>query len=162
MISEKHRKVLRVIHERLRDFGPPWAITGSLGFALHGMDVPVNDIDLQTDKLGAYQIQDRFPSEVCRNVGFSEAETIRSFLGELRIHGTKVEIMGALQKKLPSGRWEPPVDVEKHRVFVQFDGLKVPVLSLKYEETAYRKLGRTENADAIKRWLTSRSSGRRP
>jgi len=38
----------------------------------------------------------------------------------------------------------------------------VPVLSLKYEETAYRKLGRTEKADAIKKWLTNRSSGPKP
>jgi hypothetical protein len=35
--------------------------------------------------------------------------------------------------------------------------MRLPVLSLEYEEEAYRKLGRLEKADAIRKWLTSRS-----
>lgn len=131
-----------------------WTITGSLGFALHGMDVGINDIDLQTDEDGVYRIEDAFRSNVIRKVAFSEAEGIRSHFGELIVHEVTVEIMGALQKKLSSGEWEPPVDVEKHREFIDFEGMRLPVLSLSYEEQAYRKLGRTEKADRIKEWLT--------
>ncbi|HUI08356.1 MAG TPA: hypothetical protein VL486_15250 [Verrucomicrobiae bacterium] len=154
MISQKHRKVLRTIYERLMDLDSPWAITGSLGFALHGMDVPVSDIDLQTDREGAYKIQDVFRDHAIKNVAFSEAKAIRSHFGELRILGVKVEIMGAVQKRLPSGEWESPVEVREHRRFVEFDGMKLPVLSLDYEETAYRILGRIDKANMIKQWLT--------
>ncbi|MBA7706967.1 hypothetical protein ES703_115828 [subsurface metagenome] len=109
MITARHQKAIRTIYETLKDLDITWTITGSLGFALHGMDVGINDNDLQTDKDGAYQIEDAFQSNVIRKVTFSEAE-----------------------------------------------GMRLPVLSLSYEEQAYRKLGRTEKADKIKEWLTKR------
>ena len=151
--------MLRTVYERLMDLDSPWAITGSLGFALHGMDSPVSDIDLQTDRDGAYEIQNVFRNHVVKEVAFSEAKAIRSHLGELRILGVKVEIMGAVQKRLPSGEWEPPVEVREHRSFVEVDGMKLPVLSLDYEEKAYRILGRIDRANMIKQWLT-KSLGR--
>ena len=160
MISQKHRKVLRTIYERLMDLDSPWAITGSLGFALHGMDSPVTDIDLQTDREGVYQIENLFQNQVVKKVAFSEAKTIRSHFGELRILGVKVEIMGAVQKRLPSGEWESPVEVREHRRFVEFDGMKLPVLSLDYEETAYRILGRIDKANMIKQWLKTSGTTR--
>ncbi len=153
MIAARHQQAIRIIYETLKDLDITWTITGSLGLALHGMDVGINDIDLQTDEDGAYQIEDAFRSNVIRKVTFSEAKGIRSHFGELRVREVTVEMMGALQKKLPSGEWEPPVDVEKHREFVDFEGMRLPVLSLSYEEQAYRKLGRTEKADKIKQWL---------
>jgi len=156
MIIKKHQKAIRTIFETLKDFDITRTITGSLGLALHGMDVGINDIDLQTDEDGAYQIEDAFRSNVISKVAFSEAEGIRSHFGELSVQQVKVEIMGALQKKLPSGEWEPLVDVKKHSEFVHFAGMRLPVLSLSYEEQAYRKLGRTEKADKIKEWLTRR------
>jgi hypothetical protein len=153
MITARHQKAIRTIYETLKDLDITWTITGSLGFVLHGMDVGINDIDLQTDEDGAYRIEDAFRSDVIRKVAFSEAEGIRSHFGELIVQEVTIEIMGVLQKKLPSGEWEPPVDIEKHREFVNFKGMRLPVLSLSYEEQAYRKLGRTEKADKIKEWL---------
>ena len=82
------------------------------------------------------------------------SEKITSHWGELEVEGVKVEIMGALRKKRPDGTWEPPAEVERHREFVSFEGMMLPVLSLKYEEQAYRKLGRTEQADRIRDWVT--------
>ena len=154
MITAKYQKAIRTIYETLKDLDISWAITGSLGFALHGMDVGINDIDLQTNEDGAYRIEDAFRSNVIRKIAFSEAELIRSHFGVLSVQEVTIEIMGALQKKLPSGEWEPPIKVEKHREFIDFEGMRLPVLSLSYEEQAYRKLGRIEKADEIKEWLT--------
>jgi hypothetical protein len=153
MISPEHSKVLRVIHERLGGLNSPWVITGSLGFALHGMDGPVDDIDLQTDGEGVYKVERIFHNEVVKKVAFSETKAIRSHFGELSIFGVKVEIMGAVQKRLRSGGWEPPVEIEEQRRFIEFDDMKLPVLSLEYEEKAYRMLGRVEKADRIREWL---------
>ncbi len=158
MIAARHQKAIRTIYGTLKGLDITWTITGSLGFALHGMDVGINDIDLQTDKDGAYRIEDAFRSNVIKEVAFSEGEGIRSHFGELSVQEVTVEIMGALQKKLPSGKWESPVDVEKHREFVDFKGMRLPVLTLSYEEQAYRKLGRTEKADKIREWLTNHST----
>lgn len=119
------------------------------------MDVKVNDIDLQTDRNGAYIIVNAFQAHIIRNVSFLESERIRSYFGQLKIQQVVVEIMGALQKKITDEEWEPPVDVEKHREFINFEENRLPVLSLSYEEEAYRILGRTEKAEKIKEWLTS-------
>ncbi len=61
--------------------------------------------------------------------------------------------MGAIQKKFSNGTWESSVAVEVYREFVLFECMKLPVLSLKYEEQTYRKLRRIEKANQIKEWL---------
>ncbi|MBA3035402.1 MAG: hypothetical protein FP814_02810 [Desulfobacterium sp.] len=153
MITDEYKRAIITINERLKDSDISWAITGSLGFALHGIDLKINDIDLQTNEAGAYQIQEAFNASIIKKVIFSESGNIRSHFGALKVDGVKVEIMGALQKKLPNGEWEPPVDIENHRGYIIYEGMNLPVLSLSYEEKAYRKLGRIEKADKIKKWL---------
>ncbi len=144
---------VRAISAGLQDLPFPWAITGSLGFALQGSEVTVHDIDLQTSQEGAFEIERRFAPESRRKVAFSQADRIRSYFGALEIAGLKVEIMGALQKRMPDGSWEDPVDVSTHRVWVETDGLKLPVMDLEYEYLAYRILGRIEKAQVLREWL---------
>lgn len=153
MMLPQHVQTLKIIDNSLRKTDIFWVITGSLGFALQGLDFKVNDIDLQTDASGAYDIEKVFAENIVRSVRFSRSDKIASHWGELNIDGVKVEIMGALQKKLPDGTWEPPVDVKRHREFISFEGMVLPVLSLTYEEKAYRILGRLERASQIKEWL---------
>jgi len=98
LIQPIYLQVLRKIHNGLAGSSAVWAVTGSLGMALQGMPVTVNDIDIQTDRSGAYEIERRFAPFVTRKVTFSEAETIRSHFGSLTIDGIRVEIMGDIQK----------------------------------------------------------------
>ena len=133
-----------------------WAVTGSLGMALQGMDLPVHDIDLQTDEAGAYEIELRLAEFVVDPVRYKESTGMRSHLGRLEIDGIQVEIMGAIQKRLADGSWEPPVQVAAHRRWVERQGLRVPVLSLEYECEAYRLMGRLERAERIQKWLDRR------
>ncbi|WP_422448303.1 nucleotidyltransferase domain-containing protein [Thermoanaerobacterium sp. DL9XJH110] len=146
-------KVLEKIENRLRDSGVNWAVTGSLGFWLQGMPTEVHDIDIQTDKRGAYRIERLLKEYVIRKVEFSQADRIRSYFGALMIDGIKVEIMGDIQK-LVGEKWEEPVDIEKYKNFVYVHDMKIPVLSLDYEYQAYKKMGRIEKAEMIKKWLS--------
>lgn len=75
MIDKKYLKVLRKIVIRLKGTETNWVVTGSLGFALQGVKVTINDIDLQTDEAGAYQIEKCFiraelHSRCCTNASF--------------------------------------------------------------------------------------------
>jgi len=153
MIDSCFTRVLHQLHEHLPINEVIWAVTGSLGFALQGMDVNVHDIDIQTDKAGAYEIERRFSRYVVRNVESSSVEKIRSHFGELNIEDVKVEIMGDIQKRLPDGSWEAPIDIRSKTCFINYDGLSILVFSLKYECEAYYKLGRTEKAEQIRRFL---------
>lgn len=157
MLPDTHRRVLKQLLASLQGVDLPWALTGSTSFALQGVDVLPNDIDIQTDEKAAYVIEgllSRIPDTgITRPVRYSESTAIRSHFGELHINGLKVEIMGALQKRLPNGDWEQPVDVGRFRVFVEWDGALVPVLPLEYERQAYLLLGRKDRAELLGAFL---------
>ena len=153
MITAQHLDALKEILTRLEDCPHSWVITGSLGMALQGVPVEVNDIDIQTDKEGAYEIERRLLENVKQPVRYSAAERIRSHLGVLEFDGIKVEIMGAVQKRLDDQRWEDPVEVERYQHWIEIDGLRIPVLRLEYEQQAYLRMGRVEKAEMLREWL---------
>jgi len=153
VVNTKYLDVLRKIYNRLRNKNINWVVTGSLGFALQGVPVEPNDIDIQTDKEGAYEIERIFSEFITKRVGFSSTERIRSHFGELVIDGIKVEIMGDIQKRLEDGSWEDPVDLKCYKRFVEVEEMQIPVLSLEYEYQAYLRLGRTEKAKMLRKWL---------
>jgi hypothetical protein len=152
-ITANQLKALRVIETRLARQNCLWVITGSLAFALQGLDFVPSDIDLQADRAGAYCIEAALSDFVTRPVQFQEAEKIRSHFGSAEIESVQVEIMGDLQKREFAGEWTTPTNISLHRRSVDFHGMRLPVLSLSYEHTAYLMLGRTETASKIKAWL---------
>lgn len=158
MISNQHFRVLKTIVFYLKDHPIHWAVTGSLGMALQGMSLDVHDIDLQTDRDGAFEIEHILSRYVVNAVCFCESERIRSYLGMLEIDGIQVEIMGDIQKRLEDQTWEEPVKVDLHRQWVEVEGMQVPVLSLTYEYQAYLRMGRIEKAEMIKDWLQKKGS----
>lgn len=165
MIESQHLQVLRRLVARLQDRPLDWVVTGSLGMALQGVPVAVQDVDVQTGQAGAYEIERCFAEYVVQPVRHSQSERIRSHFGVLEIEGVPVEIMGALQKRLddptdPGGPvWEPPVQVARHRRWVERGPLRVPVLSLAYEYQAYLKLGRHDKAALLRAWLQKSETG---
>lgn len=158
LVPPAHLTVLRLLAGRLASTDIVWALTGSTSFALQGITVPVHDIDVQTDAAGAHRIAELLADALVRPVVFSGTERIQSHFGALVIGAVTVELMGAVQKRLPDGHWEKPVDVRAHRRFMQLADLTLPVLDLAYEERAYRLLGRVEKADLLRRHL--RAQGR--
>lgn len=146
---EQHLLVLRALYDALTASGANWALTGSLGLALQGVPLEPHDIDVQTDKEGAYALAEMFADDVIEPVAFSAVDHTRSYLGVLKIGGIKVEVMGDMQHRGPDGAWEPPVDLDAHKRFVEIEGMRVPVLSLEHEHTAYLKMGRAERAAQI-------------
>ncbi len=150
MIHPTYMAVLRQLSTELKESRVNWVVTGSLSFALQGLPVEPHDVDIQTDKQGAYEIERRFSSQVSRKVTFSSTERMRSHFGALLIDGIVVEIMGDIQKRLEDGIWETPIDLRSQRQFIHVDGMTIPVLSLAYEAQAYLKLGRLERAEMLR------------
>lgn len=150
MIPETHWQVLRRLCTRLEPESIAWAVTGSVGLALQGVPVEVHDIDIQGDEAGVYAIERCFAGQVRQAVHLRAGDAIGSHFGVLEIDGVTVELMGALQKRLPSGEWEPPVPVGRLRRFVEARGLRIPVLPLEHEHQAYLIMGRTAKAALIK------------
>ena len=155
MLPSSYRQTIRQIHSSLRDESIDWAITGSAALAIHGIDVQVGDIDIQSDESGIYVIEKLFANDIVRAVHFSSSDQFQSHFGELCIGGIPVELMGALQKRLANGQWESPVSVVEHRVFATLDSQRLPLMSLNYLHDAYDILDRQEKVRQIQYWLAS-------
>lgn len=147
-----------LLHDRLKTLPHPWTFTGSLSMALQGMNLEVHDIDVQTDREGAYAIQARFPEYTTCPVAFSGTERIRSHFGALEIGGVKVEIMGDVQSRPPDGDWAAPPRLPMLVRWAEYAGMRLPVLDLEYEYQAYARLGRAAKAARIRHFLDSRDN----
>ncbi|MFC4438183.1 MULTISPECIES: nucleotidyltransferase domain-containing protein [Natrialbaceae] len=147
-INRRFRGVVKTLATALDDV--PWALTGSTSFALQGVPLTPNDVDVQTTEDGAYEIERRFAAQVVEPVSFAESASIRSHFGALEQDGVRVEIMGDVRKRRDGGTWGSPIELAEHHEFVTVDGVRVPVLSLEYEADAYEKLGRTERAALLR------------
>jgi hypothetical protein len=121
--------------------------------ALQGMDLEVHDIDLQSDREGAYGIQALFPEFVSRPVVFSGTERIRSEFGALEIAGVNVDIMGDVQTHPLDGDWAGPPHLPALIRRVEYSGMLLPVLDLEYEYQAYTRMGRPAKAAQIRRFI---------
>ena len=155
-IDSRYAAVLRKIYARLSQHDIVWAITGSLNFALHGLPVEVHDIDIQTDKNGAYKIEQLFAKFMTKKVTRCASKYIRSYLGAFVLDGMTVEIMGDIEKRAEGGEWGEPVNICDHRETITYNGLSIPVLSLEYEERAYRQIGRIDTAEMLREYLNDR------
>lgn len=152
MISKEHLKVLQRLFGRLNKSSINWVITGSTSLALRDIPVRPKDIDIQTDERGAHEIERIFQEYIEKKVVYLSTDKIRSHFGTLNIDGMKVEIMGDIQKKVDQ-KWETPLELNQHKETIEFEGMKLPVLSLKREYLEYSKLGRQETAEMIKKFL---------
>jgi len=158
MLEPVHRRALLLVLEKLKGFPHPWVVTGSCGMALQGMPLKVHDIDLQTTASGALAMEQTLGGQPLSKMTYKSLEKIRSLLGALELENVKIEIIGDMQKLLPDGSWEQPVDISAHRIWVCFENQQVPVFSLQYEMGAYRLMGRIQRAAQIQEWLNRSST----
>jgi hypothetical protein len=160
MIPPVHRTVLHKLYERFEAASINWVVTGSLSFALQGVPITPNDIDIQCDKAGAYAIEQLFSVFVVREVSLLITEKMRSHFGVLKIDGIDIEIMGDLQKRKADEEWEELEDLAIYKHFLEFEGMQIPVLTLEYEYQAYMKLGRFERAQMLMNALQKKARGK--
>ena len=158
IINNDLRETLHFIADLLKNVGPPWAFTGSVGMALQGVNLEIADIDIQTNKTGSYQIQDHLSKYTVSKVGYLESLNIRSHFGTFRINEITVEVMGDIEKRLDDGNWIGPPNLYPIIRLIDLDGVNVPVLDLEYEKEAYRILGRNDTVRKVNDFLDRRRS----
>lgn len=152
-IPDRFHKPLQIIADRLQGTGIDWAITGSMGWALQGVQLDIHDIDLQTDEEGARRMYDLLSEYSRKELYRRVSERIQSNFAVFEIDGITIEIMGAVQKILPDGQCESPVDIRLHRTWIEYHSLQLPVLTLEYEYRAYNLMGRVEKARMLEPYI---------
>lgn len=155
MLPAGHGQILLQICDRLENEDILWTVTGSTSFALQGMELPVHDIDIQTDAESAYLFEKKLAEFVEEPVHFCGNEKIRSHFGKFRCNNIEIEVMGDVQKPQQNGIWGAPTDILKWRRYILFHGKRIPVLDLEYEIEAYRRIGRLERAEQMAHFLAT-------
>lgn len=149
-------EMIAVLRRLDRDLdGILWVITGSVGLALQGMPLEPNDLDIQTDTAGAYEIARRLGPYITRPVALTTKGRTRSHWGALVVDGVEVEIIGDIQHCPSADEWDPAPDLPTLARLVQIDDIQVRVLPLVYEADAYRRMGRVEKAALIQAYANS-------
>ena len=108
------------------------------------------DIDIQTDKAGAYAMEALLRECTLAPVAFSPTGNgvIRSNFGRFDVDGVIVEVIGSAEKKV-DGVWEAPDDLKPLIRGRNYKGMRLPVLDLDYEADSYDKMQRPEKAAEI-------------
>jgi hypothetical protein len=153
MLDGSLLNALRALQARLEKQPVNWAITASCGLALQGVPVSVRDIDLATDRAGAYRLEQLFAAEIIRPVRFSAVDTVQSHYGAFALAGYEFEIIGDAQYRRADGSWDAPKEFTPHKHFIQIDDITLPVLTLEYEYEGYALLGRTAKIRLLGEWL---------
>ena len=154
-IDPKTIAALLTLHDALKGRGVPWAVMGSLSHALQGLKTQPNDIDITTTRRGAHTIEQLLQPHVTRPITYSQADHVRSHLGELTINGVKIEIIGDMETSTDNRTWTPLPHDPPHIIMVA--GAPIPVRTLEQETQTYTRLGRTERAEKLRALIERRA-----
>lgn len=144
-IPSRHGRALRELMATFDELERPWALTGSTSFALQGVPLEPDDIDVQTDRVGALEMGRLLSEHSHTPISQHTSDSVRSWFGRFELAGVEIEIIGDLERRVGE-TWVGPIDVSDHLTTVDWEGLEVPVLELSYEAEAYAQLGRSDRA----------------
>jgi len=153
LIPPDYLAVLRTLYNRLEETDIVWVLTGSLGLAIKGIPLTPHDIDIQTDRAGVYEFARIFADDLVQEPFFWETEHTQSWVAKFEIDGIQVEVMGDMRHRDEDGGWDDPPNLEAVRLYIQVAEMRVPTLSLDFEEEAYRSMGRYDKASLIGQYL---------
>ena len=142
---------LKVINSRLKGRRFRWMFMGSVSLYLHGIVKTVGDIDILTDKKGAYRICGLLEEYVVKPPVFSQTDLFKSHFGILKIKGMKVEIAGDFSEKAQD-KW---IALSRRRLnhpeYRRVEGMRLPVTPLKMHLESYKILNRRKDREKIRK-----------
>ena len=141
--NPRWRPVLHEIARRLDQANVYYTVVGGTSLALHGLPLPVNDLDIETDPAGAYRFAALFPAHMVEPVALKESRCYRSHFGRFAFDGVQVEVMGRLERREGDG-WVPTETI--HSEVINLEGTPVRASCLEEETLAYIRRGRLDRA----------------
>ena len=141
--------VLEEVYNTIRDKGIRWVLVGSTSLALQGVDIEPSDIDILTDRDGAYRIESLLMRYQNSPVQYGEVEQYRSHFGSFLIANFQVEVMGDLEERSVGGEWfslTPRLDSPK---IVECEGMHLPVSPLEDHLESYQRSNRPKDQEKI-------------
>jgi len=142
-VKPRWRAVLREIAGRLQAAGIAFKVVGGTAAALHGVPLPVRDIDLEMSTPDVYRFHDIYAARAAEPPALRESDTYRSHFGRYELDGVQIEVMGDLHRR-EANRWVPSFTTTQSTLDVE--GTLCPVSWLEEETLAYIRRGRLDRA----------------
>jgi hypothetical protein len=148
-LPETHLHALEFLLKRLPLTEYIWVLSGSGGLRLQGVDVPVHDLDIQTDEKNIYLIEKKLARFMKMPVHIWDSPGMRSLDGRAVVRGIEIELLANIAHCQPDGSWYSHTDLSR-LIWVLTHSLRIPVFPLEDELDAYLAMGRTEKAALIR------------
>jgi hypothetical protein len=156
-LDPAHTHVLQILLERIPPTELRWVLTGSASLRLQGVDIPVHDLDIQTDLESISAIEQRLADCMQTAVHLWESPGMRSWDGKAAIEGIQVELLANIAHRMQDGSWSTFTDFSR-TIWVDMQGLSIPTFPLEDELLAYEAMGRAEKAALILKTISELST----
>jgi hypothetical protein len=143
-------QTLKLLCKSLEACDVRWVLAGSLSLALQGVDVEPHDIDLLTDRQGAFRINAILKKYEKKKVDYSETEKVSSLLGVFEIQGVKVEVMGDYREK-QGIEWVSLSKRLANPKIIEVDGIRIPVSPLDDQLVSYKRSTRPKDVEKVRK-----------
>lgn len=144
MISRNIIKTLKIIDKKLKGQKIKWVLVGSTSLALQGVKIKPKDIDILTNKEGVFKINKLFKKYEVKPTKFGRSEFFESYIGEFKLKGIKVEVMGNLKEKVDK-KWIPLSKRLVSPKVIEVEGVRIPVSPLFEQLKSYERVGRKKD-----------------
>jgi hypothetical protein len=147
-LPDAHMRALKILFECIPPEKFNWILTGSASLRLQGVDVPVHDLDIECTPQDIRKIEQALSEYITTPVHLWESDRIRSLDGKAQIGEVEIEIISGLEVLKPDGNWKRLIDFDQ-KIWLECQGLQVPLLPLEVEAIVYKEMGRDEKAILI-------------
>lgn len=143
-------EALRIVSQCIQGHGIVWVLVGSTSLALQGVSVEPDDIDVLTDKEGAYKVGELLGKYEVDPVSFKRSELFASHFGKFKVQGVSVEVMGDLEVFVDDSWTNVTEDRLRSKRLRRVGDLEIPVSPLEKQLEDYEKLNRKKDIETIK------------
>ena len=152
-----HARALLRLLERVPPERYGWVLVGSAGLRLQGLDLPVNDLDLECAGQEIYDLERALGDWMREAVHVWDSGRLCSLDGKAEVEGVPVELIAELS--VVDGDARTPVADLSRRIWLDWRAQRVPVFPLEFEAESYQRMGRPQKADLIRTFLKGQGHG---
>ncbi len=121
-----------------------WVVIESVALLVHGVQLDPDDLDILANEAAFYAICELFKDNLCYAPQYGKTNLFESTIARFNFEGRQVELMMNFKKNL-QGTWKDiSYLLDKHSV-IDFEGLSIPVASIRESYSIYSQLGRSKD-----------------
>ena len=138
---EDFYEVIGIVYDSVKDLKINWHLNGSFNLIVHGLNVKVKDLDIETDEKGLRLFREKL-KDFLQEDKYKKDIKAHSLLFD--IEGVEVEVLA---------HDNPELAMINQFSIANVDDMKIPVLPLDKARKFYKIIGKNDKAELIDKHL---------